>query len=104
MCVCTFVLQVEAGVADGAVAAERQVHAVGAALDSLRQLAVLETTNQRAVAVRTVVDVQEVIVWLNDETRERERGEDGGRERGRDGGKLISMRDRGMEVGRYGGK
>lgn len=61
----TFVFQVKAGVGDGAVAAERQVHGVGAALDALGQLAVLEATNQRAVAIRPVVDVQEVVVWLN---------------------------------------
>lgn len=61
----TFVFQVKAGVGDGTVAAERQVHGVGAALDSLGQLTVLEATNQRAVAIRAVVDVQEVVVWLN---------------------------------------
>lgn len=61
----TFVFQVEAGVGDGTVAAERQVHGVGAALDSLGQLAVLEATNQGAVAIRAVVDIQEVVVWLN---------------------------------------
>lgn len=55
----------KAGVGDRAVAAERQVHRVGAALDALGQLAVLEATNQRAVAVRAVIDVQEVVVWLN---------------------------------------
>lgn len=63
--VVTFVFQVKAGVGHGTVAAERQVHGVGAALDSLGQLAVLEATDQRAVAIRAVVDVQEVVVWLN---------------------------------------
>lgn len=70
----TFVFQVKAGVGDGPVAAERQVHGVGAALDSLGQLAVLEATNQRAVAIRAVVDVQEVVVWLNVEAGRMEGG------------------------------
>lgn len=70
----TFVFQVKAGVGDGTVAAERQVHGVGAALDSLGQLAVLEATNQRAVAIRAVVDVQEVVVWLNVEAGRMEGG------------------------------
>lgn len=66
----------KAGVGDGTVAAERQVHGVGAALDSLGQLAVLEATDQRAVAIRPVVDVQEVVVWLDVEAG----GTEGGRE------------------------
>ena len=41
----TFVFQVEAGVGHGAVAAEGQVHGVGAALYALRQLAVLEAAD-----------------------------------------------------------
>lgn len=66
-CTLTFVLEVEAGVGDGAIAAEGQVHSVGAALDTLGQLAVLEATDQRTVAIRAVVDVQEVIVGLDAE-------------------------------------
>lgn len=63
----------EAGVADGAVAAEGQVHGVGAALDALGQLAVLEAADERAVAVRPVVDVQEVVVRLDAEAGEQDR-------------------------------
>lgn len=58
----------EAGVAHGSVAAEANVHDVGAAFNLLRQLAVLKCANQMTVAVRSVVDVQEVIVGLNAKT------------------------------------
>lgn len=71
-CSATFVLEVEASVADGAVAAEGQVHGVGATLDALGQLAVLEGADQRAAAVWPIVDVQEVVVGFDAET-------DGGR-------------------------
>lgn len=70
----------ETGVADRAIAAESQVHGVGAALDPLRKLAVLKATNQRAVAVWAVVDIQEVIVGLNAETRGRDRERESKRE------------------------
>lgn len=61
----------KAGIADRAVTAERQVHGVGAALDPLGKFAVLEAADQRAVAVRTIVDVQEVVVRLDTEAGER---------------------------------
>ena len=73
--VCTFVFHVEAGVADGAVTAEGQVHEVGRALHLLGQLAVLEASQQVGVAVGPVVDVQEVIVGLDAEA-EREKKEE----------------------------
>ena len=61
----TFVFQVKAGVAHRAITAERQVHKVGGALDLLGKFAVLKAADQMTVAVRPVVDVQEVIVGLN---------------------------------------
>lgn len=42
---------------------------VRTALDALGKLAVLEAANEGAVAIRTIVDVEEVIVWLNVEAR-----------------------------------
>lgn len=57
----------KAGVAHWAVAAERQVHEVGRALDLLREFAVLKTADQMGAAVEAVVDVQEIIVGLNAE-------------------------------------
>lgn len=57
----------KAGVAHRAVAAERQVHEVGGALDLLGKLAVLEAADQVRAAVRPVVDVQEVVVGLDAE-------------------------------------
>lgn len=42
---------------------------VGTALDALGKLAVLEAANEGAVAIRTIIDVEEVIVWLNVEAR-----------------------------------
>lgn len=65
----TFVLQVEAGVADRAITAKGQVHGVGAALYSFWKLAVLKASDQRAVAVRSIVDIQEVVVGLYAEAR-----------------------------------
>lgn len=62
----------KAGVADGAVAAERQVHEVGGALDLLGQLAVLEAADEVGGAVGPVVDVQEVVVGLDAEADTRE--------------------------------
>lgn len=62
----------KAGVRNRAIAAECQVHGVRAALYSLREFAVLEASNQRAVAIRAVVDVQEVVVWLDVEAEEME--------------------------------
>lgn len=44
------------------------MHDVGAALDLLRQLAVLERSNQMAVGVRPVINVEEVVIGLNAET------------------------------------
>lgn len=61
----------EAGVADGAVAAEGDVHDVRAALHLLGQLAVLKCADQMAVAVRSIVDIQEVIIGLDAETEMR---------------------------------
>lgn len=49
------------------------MHGIRTALYSLREFAVLEATNQRTVAIRTVIDIQEVIVWLNVEAKERYR-------------------------------
>lgn len=72
----------KAGVADGAITAEGQVHGVGAALDALGQLAVLEAADKRAVAVRPVVDVDEVVVGFDAEAGEqtdRRQKMDGGR-------------------------
>lgn len=57
----------KAGVAHRAVAAKRQIHEVGGALDLLRQFTVLETANQVSAAVGSIVDVQEIIVGLNTE-------------------------------------
>lgn len=62
----------KAGVGHGAVASEGQMHGIGAALDPLGQFAVLEAADQGAVAVRTVVDVQEVIVGLDVKTGQEE--------------------------------
>lgn len=62
----------EAGVADRAVAAEGDVHDVRTAFHLLGQLAVLKCADQVTVAVRPVVDIQEVIIGLDAET-ERER-------------------------------
>lgn len=42
---------------------------VRTALDALGKLAVLEAANEGTVAIRTIIDVQEVIVWLNVEAR-----------------------------------
>lgn len=47
------------------------MHGIRTALYSLREFAVLEATNQRTVAIRTVIDIQEVIVWLNVEAKKR---------------------------------
>lgn len=47
------------------------MHGVRTALDPLWEFAILETTNQRTVAIRTIVDIQEVIVWLDVETKDR---------------------------------
>ncbi len=63
----------EARVAHGSVAAEGNVHDVGAAFHLFWQLAVLKCADQMTVAVRSVVDVQEVIVGLNAETERRQR-------------------------------
>lgn len=41
------------------------MHGVRTTLYSLREFAVLEASNQRAVAIWAVVDVQEVVVWLD---------------------------------------
>lgn len=68
----TFVFQMEARVAHGPVAAEGNVHDVGAAFDLFWQLAVLKCADQMTVAVRSVVDVQEVIVGLDAETERRQ--------------------------------
>lgn len=46
------------------------MHGVRTALYPLWEFAVLEATNQRTVAIRTIVDIQEVVVWLNVETRD----------------------------------
>lgn len=67
----TFVFQMKASVRNRPVTAERQMHRIRAALYPLWEFAVLETTNERTVAVWTIVDVQEVIVWLNVEARDR---------------------------------
>lgn len=61
----------EACVADGAVAAEGDVHDVRTALHLLRQLAVLKCADQMTVAVRSIVDVKEVIIGLDAETEMR---------------------------------
>lgn len=55
----------KAGVRNRAVAAECQVHGVRTAFYPLREFAVLEASNQGAVAIRAVVDIQEVVVWLD---------------------------------------
>ena len=47
------------------------MHRIRTALYPLWEFAVLEATYQRTVAIRTIIDVQEVIVWLNVETRDR---------------------------------
>ena len=67
----TLVLQMEASVADWAVAAEGYVHDVRAAFDFLRELAVLKRPDQMAIGMRPVINVQEVIVGLDAEAGER---------------------------------
>lgn len=47
------------------------MHGIRTALYPLWEFAVLEAANQRAVAIRAVVDVQEVVVWLDIETSDR---------------------------------
>lgn len=61
----------EARVAHGSITAEGNVHDVEAAFDLFRQLAVLKCADQNAVAVRSIIDVQEVIVGLNAKTERR---------------------------------
>lgn len=68
----TFIFQMKAGVRNRTIAAECQVHGVRTALYSLREFAVLEASNQGAVAIRAVVDVQEVVVWLDVEAERME--------------------------------
>ena len=46
------------------------MHGIRTALYPLWELAVLKATNQRTVAIRTIVDIQEVIVWFDVETRD----------------------------------
>lgn len=57
----------KASVAHRAVATKCQVHEVGSALNLLRKFTVLEAANQMGAAVWPIVDVQEIIVWLNTE-------------------------------------
>lgn len=57
----------KAGVAHRAVATKCQVHEVGSALNLLRKFTVLETANQMGTAVWPIIDIQEIIVWLNAE-------------------------------------
>lgn len=57
----------KAGVAHRAIAAKRQVHEVGRALNLLRKFTILETANQMSAAVGPIVDIQEIIVGLNTE-------------------------------------
>lgn len=64
----TFVFHVKASVANRAITAKGQIYKVGCTLDFLRQFAVLETADQVAVAIRPIVDIQEVIIRLNTET------------------------------------
>lgn len=45
------------------------MHGVGAALYPLWEFTVLETTNERTVAIWTIIYVKKVVVWLNVETR-----------------------------------
>lgn len=47
------------------------MHGIRTALYPLWEFAVLKATNQRTVAIRTIVDIQEVIVGFNVETRDR---------------------------------
>lgn len=69
----TFVFQVKSSVRNRSITTERQKHCIWTALYPLWEFAVLEATNERTVAIRTVVDVQEIIVWLNVETKGRGR-------------------------------
>ncbi len=57
----------KAGVAHRAIASKRQVHEVGSTFNLLRKFTVLETANQMCTAVRSIIDVQEIIVGLNTE-------------------------------------
>lgn len=49
------------------------MHGVRAALYPLWEFAVLEAPNERTVAIWTIVDVEKVIVWLNVETRDKQK-------------------------------
>lgn len=69
----TFVFQMKAGVAHGAVATKCQVHEVRSALNLLRKFTVLEAANQMSAAVWSIVDIQEIIVGLNTEAVTSER-------------------------------
>ena len=46
------------------------MHGVRTALYPLGEFTVLEATNQGTVAIRTIVDIQKVVVWLNIEARD----------------------------------
>lgn len=66
----TFIFQMKASVAHRAIAAKRQVHEVGCALNLLWKFTVLKTADQMNTAVEAIVDIQEIIVGLNTETTE----------------------------------
>lgn len=67
------------------------MHGVGAALYPLWEFAVLETPDERTVAIWTIVDVKEVVVWLNVETRDKKRkkAQKGGNQSERDEIEMI---------------
>jgi hypothetical protein len=45
------------------------MHGIGAAFYSFWQLAVLKTSNQWAIAVRSIIYIEEVIVWFYAKTK-----------------------------------
>lgn len=63
----TCVLQDKSIAAEGSITAESQEECVGAALDTIRNVCAIETTQQGAEGVRAIIDMQEVITGLQAE-------------------------------------
>ena len=68
---CTCVLQHKTVAAEGGVAAEGEEELVGAALDTVGDVGAVETSQQGAQRVRTVINVEEVITRLQAEPENR---------------------------------
>lgn len=69
---CTCVLQHKSIAAERGVAAESQEERVGAALNAIGNICAIKATQQGAEGVRSIIDVQEVITWLQAEPGYRE--------------------------------